>query len=162
MLLRLTDKLSKKLKIGPLTKVVRDPGPYLEWYGLLFTVHGRQYILTTEAKSLFSVVMYGRGVTDEDIYLQHLFNHLKEYLHCIGNRLIYDRVIAPRTGLITMSKTSSKAVLGSMNVMARLCASRLEDEDRMPWDLSECINTTRFKAIHPQYPKAAFQCMELE
>lgn len=162
MLLRLTDKLSKKLKTGPLTKVDKDPGPYLEWYGLLFSVDRSQYILTTEAKSLFSVVMYGRGVTDEDIYLQHLFHHLREYMHCTGNRLIYDRVIAPRTGLITMSKTSSKAVLGSMNMMARLCASRLEGEEWSPWDLSECINKTPFKAIRKQYPKIAFQGMELE
>lgn len=162
MLLRLTDKLSKKLKIGPLTRVTEDPGPYLEWYAMLFTINGCQYILTTEAKSLFSLVMYGRGVTDEDIYLQHLFNNLKEYMHCMGNRLIYDRVIAPGTGRITMSKTSSKTVLGSMNVMTRLCASKLDGDDWMPWDLSECINTTPFKAIGRQYPKAAFQCMELE
>ncbi len=161
MLLRFTDKLSKKLKTGPLTKVDKDPGPYLEWYAHLFTASRTQYILTTEAKSLFTVVMYGRGVTDDGVYLKHLTSLLREHVKDTGNRLIFERVIAPKTGIVTMSKTANRSVLGSMNDMVNMCKICIQLEEPSPWDLMELINRTPFKAIKYKNPAEAFRQMKL-
>lgn len=117
MLLRLTEKMARKLKTGPLPANDADHGRYLEWYANLFTVDRVQYILTTEAQSLFSIIMYGRGVTDDGIYLDRLLSELREYLFSKGNRLILERVIVPHAREITLAKTRSRSVLGSMNDM---------------------------------------------
>ena len=78
MVIRFTAKLSKKLKLGEITKVDRYPGPYLEWYAHLFTFNRFQYILTTEANSLYTTMMYGRGIVDDNEYLQRFFSHLRD------------------------------------------------------------------------------------
>ena len=161
MLLRFTEKLSKKLKTGSLTKVEEEPGPYLNWYAHLFTANRVQYILTTEAKSLLTLVMYGRGISDDGIYIKYLLSEMREYLADTGNRLIFERIIAPKTGKITLSKTKSKSVLGSMNDMVKISKIYLEREEMSPWDLSERVNRIPFKAIGYKRPKEAFNNLEL-
>jgi len=161
MLIRFTDKLSKKLKIGPLTKVVDDPGRYLEWYAHLFTANRYQYILVTEASSLFSIVMYGKGINHDGKFIEQLIDQLREYLEETENQVIFDRIIAPTLGAIMISKTSSKKVLGSMNDMVSLSKRVLEDEETIPWDLANFINRTPFKAIAYKTPTKAFREMNL-
>jgi hypothetical protein len=162
MILRFTEKLSKKLKLGPITKVERDAGPFLEWYANLFTANRTQYILVTEVKSLLSIVMYGRGVVDDNIFINHFLNFLREYLDNKGNRLIFERVIGPSSGQITMSKTASKSILGSMNDMVSMSKFTLEREDVSPMYLTEMINKTPFKAIDYQSPLEAFGNLKVE
>ena len=161
MILRFTGKLSKKLKTGPLSKIDEDPGSYLDWYANLFTAQRYQYILVTEAKSLLSVVMHGGGVTDGDKFIKQFLSQLHEYLNDTGNRLIYERIIVPQTGVMKMSKTASKSVLGSMNDMINLSKVYLEDEEIGPWDLMKKLNRTPFKAINYSYPEEAFRKMRL-
>lgn len=91
-------------------------------------------ILTAEVKSLFSVVMYGIGVTDDCIYLKYLINLLREYMNGTENRLIFERVIATKTGAVTMSKIASRSVLGSMNDMVNLCEMCIQLKGPSPWD----------------------------
>jgi len=156
MILRVTEKLSKKLKTGPIKKDKRDPGAFLEWYANLFTANRAQYILVTEAKSLLSIVMYGRGVVNDNIFISQFLSFLHEYLDEKGFRLIFERVIAPNSGRITMSKTASKSILGSMNDMVSMSKFTLQIEDVSPFDLTEMINKTPFKAIDYQSPLEAF------
>jgi len=162
MVLRFTGKLSKKLKIGPITKVERDPGPFLEWYANLFTANRTQYILVTEARSLLSIVIYGRGVVDDSIFINHFLSFLREYLDEKGNRLIFERVIGPNSGQITMSKTASKSILGSMNDMVSMSKFTLQREDVSLMYLTEMINRTPFKAIDYQSPLEAFGNLKVE
>jgi hypothetical protein len=156
MIIRFTEKLSKKLKIGPITKVLRDPGPFLEWYANLFTANRTQFILVTEAKSLLSAVIYGRGVVDDNIFISHFLSFLREYLNEKGHRMIFERIIGPDSVQITLSKTVSKSILGSMNDMVSMSKFMSQREDVSPMDLTEFINRTPFKAIEHRSPLKAF------
>ena len=62
MIIRFTEKLAKKLKLGPLTKIdVKPDNPYLEWYANSFIDADKvQYFIVTNADSLLSIVMRGR------------------------------------------------------------------------------------------------------
>ena len=162
MILRFTEKLSKKLRTVPLTRVEEDPGPYLDWYAHLFTSNRIQYILTTEAHSLLTIVMYGRGITSDGIFLRYFFSDLEKYLDDIGGRMIVDRIIAPRAGRITLSRTVNRSVLCSMNDMVNISRIMLAQEECSPWDLAEFINDTPFKAIEYQKPRDAFHGLELK
>ena len=156
MILRFTEKLSKKLKLGPIRKVEREPRPFLEWYANLFTANRTQYILVTEAKSLLSVVIPGRGVVDVNIFINHFLDFLREYLDEKCNRLIFERVIGPNSAQITMSKTVNKSILGSMNDMVSMLKFMSQREDVSPMYLTELINETPFKAINYRSPLVAF------
>jgi len=156
MLIRFTQKLSKKLKIGSLTKVEDDPGPFLEWYAHIFTANRVQYLLITEARSLLSVVLYGRGITDDTIFIRSWLSFLRDYLSDKGKAFVFRNIIGPRTNQFTYSKTVSRSVLGSMNDMASVSKSMLQIRDMSPWDLAQMTNETPFKAIGYKTPLDAF------
>jgi len=61
MILRLSQKLCTKIKAGPLPAMPLDENPYGDWSCHLFTADRTQYIITTNTKSLYSCVMYGKG-----------------------------------------------------------------------------------------------------
>lgn len=161
MVLHFTEKLRKKLRIPELTRADVTAGPHLRWYAHLFTAQRVQYILTTNAASLFSVVVFGRGITDDSDYILRFLSELHDHCDDLDLRLVYQRVIAPHTGTITLAKTSDRSVLGSMNDMVRLCKFRLELDDVSPWDLSQKLNATPFGAIKYGFPKKEFARLPL-
>ncbi|MBX3421840.1 MAG: hypothetical protein KF752_09835 [Pirellulaceae bacterium] len=62
MILRLSDKLSTKIKAGKLAETSLDENPYADWSCNLFITNRTQYILLTNTASLYSCAMYGRGI----------------------------------------------------------------------------------------------------
>ena len=62
MILRVTNKLAKKLNIESLEKYDKKCSAFEEWYGHLFSVDRKQYILFTNAYSLYSVIIPGKGI----------------------------------------------------------------------------------------------------
>lgn len=161
MIIRFTEKLSKKLKLGKINKIEKFPGPYLEWYAHLFSFQRTQYILTTEASSLYTTVMYGRGIVDDNRFLQQFFSLLHEHLEYIDCRVIFERIIVPRSAQISLSKTINKSVIGSINDMVNMSKLMLERDDMSPFDLSGLINRTPFKYIEYQSPTDAFKGLQV-
>ena len=162
MIIRFTDKLSKKLKLGNISRVEKYPGPFLEWYAHLFSIQRTQYILVTEATSLYTVIMYGRGVVDDNIFFQQFFSFLRQKMEEIEGRMIFERIIAPNSARITLSKTINKSVLGSINDMVNMSKIIVERDDMSPFDLSDYLNNTPFKYINYQSPLVAFKSMKLK
>ena len=161
MIIRFTDKLAKKLKLGPITKIDGHPNPYLEWYANYFTANRVQYILVTNAASLLTIVMYGRGISDYDLFQEQFISQFGDYLKEIDCELIFDRIIIPDMGATILSKNIDKSVTGSMTRMIYFFKLKLEANDMSPWDLTEYINTTNFNAIDFQEPVEAFKTLKL-
>lgn len=153
MFLHLTEKLCDKLRLPPLPPALPAMDARMDWYANLFTVERVQYVLTTHAPSLYSVLTYGRGITDDDLYLRTLFPLLREHLEADDLAYIYDRNIAPNLGSVDLSKTRDRSVLGSMNDMAKACKYMITHRDADPWQLTDQINTTPFKAIGFKLPR---------
>ena len=162
MIFHFTNKLRKKLHIPELTQVDVATGKHLRWYANLFTAQRVQYILTTNAASLFSVVIYGRGLTDSGDYHRQFLSELRDHLEDLELRLVYERVIAPKAGEITLAKTADRSVLGSMNDMVSNCKSRLECGESSPWHLTRDLNGTPFGAIGYGFPRKVFAQMPLD
>ena len=162
MLIHITDKLNKKLKIGPLGSVKHDIGAHLRWYANVFTAQRAQYIITTNAASLFTVVMYGSGITDGNRYIKQFLHSIGEHLLDLDMRMILERAIWPHTDVFTFCKTSDRSVLGSMNDMANVCKCILGIKKASPWDLAREINNTPYGALKYRCPVDAFRYMPLD
>ena len=65
MILRLSQKLNTKIKAGTLKAMPLDDNPYADWSCHLFTADRTQYIIMSNTKSLYSCVMYGKGITED-------------------------------------------------------------------------------------------------
>ncbi len=162
MIIRFTEKLSKKLKLGKISKIEEYPGPFLEWYAHLFSIQRTQYILVAEANSLYTLIMYGRGVVDDNIFLQQLLGLLRENMEDVEDRMIFERIIAPNSARITLSKIINKSVLGSINDMVNMSKIIVERDDTSPYDLSVILNNSPFKYINYLSPLAAFNNLKLK
>jgi len=156
MIVHFTIALRKKLHLDEVTTDPVEAGPHLRWYANLFRVGGVQYILTMNAASLYSVVVYGRGLTDSGLYVRDFVTELREHLEESDMQLIYKRCIAPYTGTITLASAQDRSAMASMNNIVRRCKSILSRDDKSPWDLSEMINATPFKVLDFQTPNEIF------
>lgn len=156
MVVHFTKSLRAKLGLDEVSAGPVDAGPHLRWYANLFRAERVQYILTTNAASLYSVVMYGRGITDDSLYLRQFFTTLREQLEDADMELIYRRCIAPHAGSVVLAKAQDRSVLGSMNDMVQQCKFMLKADDVSPWDLSAAINRTPYGALGYRFPVEAF------
>jgi hypothetical protein len=69
MIFRLSQKLAKKLKT-PLPKPApADPNPIADWSAHLFTADRIQYLILTNTPSLYSTVIYGKGISNDSQFL---------------------------------------------------------------------------------------------
>ena len=67
MILRLSQKLNTKIEAGSLTNMPLDENQYADWSCHLFTADRTQYIIMSNTPSLYSCVMFGKGITNDGI-----------------------------------------------------------------------------------------------
>jgi len=114
---RLSQKLAKKIKEAPTQSLPPDPNPFADWSGHLFTAERTQYIILTNTPSLYSLVMYGKGITDDSLFIDRALSAMREFMVDDGVEFVYRRLIAPASGTVRFSKALNRAVTGSMNDM---------------------------------------------
>jgi hypothetical protein len=131
--------MQSSLKTGELPKVDADEILLREWYANQFYAGHMKYIITTNAKTLYSVISAGRGITNTGLYFKKIFDDIKSQMDfdevvTEQNMKCYD---APEQ--IIISSTTSRSILGSMNdliyqakcmlplIEIRDCARRLNE-----------------------------------
>jgi pRiA4b ORF-3-like protein/uncharacterized protein DUF6933 len=147
MILRLSQKLAKKVKAGTLSSLPPDDNPYADWSANLFTASRTQYILLTNTQSLYSVVMYGKGITDDTDFISRALENLREFMEDDGQSFAYQRFIAPATGSVSFAKALNRSVTGSMNDMIVHAKHWLTEGDLSPFDVGFKLNQIPMSAL---------------
>lgn len=162
MIFRLTQKLTKKIKISPSRCLPLDRNPFTDWTAHLFTAQRAQYIIVTNTQSLYSMVMYGRGISDDNQFLQMTLSYMREFMADDSNEFLFRRLIAPRTRDISFSKTGDRRVLGSINDLVFHAKIHLVEGEMSPFDVSLRLNDIPMSFLGYNNPKEAFTAMRLE
>jgi len=157
MIIRLTNTLAKKIKETDLPLLPPDPNPFADWAARLFTAGRAQYILITNSASLYSVVIYGRGITDGNAFLHGMTDMMRDVMEKDGLRLIYEKRVAPQTARVSFSKAVNRSVTGSMNEFAFYAKWHLIRDEMSPYDVSFLLNKTPMSYLKYRYPRDAFQ-----
>ena len=108
MILRLSQKLAKKIKVGPLDTVPLDENPYADWSAHLFTAVRTQYIILSNTKSLYSCVMHGAGISNDAVFIERAFSTIREFMEADGQEFAYRRFIAPASGPVQFAKALNR------------------------------------------------------
>ncbi|WP_028314616.1 DUF6933 domain-containing protein [Desulfatibacillum aliphaticivorans] len=140
MILRYSAKLGKKLKEFPTKSLPADPNPYLDWTGHLFTAERTQYIIMVNTMSLYSTVMYGRGITDFSEFMRYWPSFLRDTMKYDGIQLIYDRIVGPAMGIFYSSKALNKSVTAFVNRLVEDAKINLTYNDLSPMEVAERLN----------------------
>jgi len=162
MILRLANILAKKIKEKNLSTLPPDPNPYADWTARLFTASRSQYILITNTASLYSVVIFGKGITDGTQLIQKMMDMLRDVMEKDRFRLIYENQVAPESGLFSFSRSSNRSVIGSMNDLVFEAELDLKDGELSPYNVSFRLNDIPMGYLKYSVPREAFQHMILE
>lgn len=162
MILRVTAKLGRAIGVSPSVSLPADPSPFVDWTAHLFHAVRIPYIIITNTTSLYSMVMDGRGVTTNSLFLQKAMGTMLETLSRDGLRLIFDRLIVPSTARIWFSKTISRSVTGSMNDLVFQAKLFFRDECLSPSDVSSRLNQTPLSYIGYDIPRDVFTKLKID
>ncbi len=159
MIFRLTLKMAKKIGMAPLpvipyTNIIK---PILDWNANLFTVQRIQYILLTNTASLYSMVMFGKGITDDKRFIQEGLSCIKEFMIMDGNQSIYENHFKPENQNTYFSKTIDRRVLGSMNDLIFQSKFYLSEGRRSLFEVSSMLNETPMSYLKYSNPKDQFR-----
>ncbi len=124
-----------------------DENPFLDWSAHLFVADRTQYILLSNTKSLYSTVMYGRGITDESQFLDHAFGSLREFMQQDGQEFVFRRFIAPSGGTVQLAKALDRTVTGSINELVFHATAMLVEDGLSPYEVGVKLNDLLLSAI---------------
>jgi len=161
MIFRLTQKLAKKISLPSLPSLPHDQNPFIDWTAHLFTAERVQYIIVTNTVSLYSLVMYGRGITDDNEFIQRTLSFMSEFIAYDGCEFIYRRLIAPHTARISFSKATNRHVIGSMNELIFEVKLYMVERQLSPFETSLQVNETLMSYLGYKSPKEAFRQLKV-
>jgi len=159
MIFRLTLKLSKKVGFTSLPALLsnKNLNPLMDWNANLFTVQRIQYIILTNTASLYSMVMHGRGITNDRQFIREVLSFMKEFMTIDGNKAIFEKFIEPEVRNIFFSKIVDRRVSGSMNDLIFQAKMHLIEGHKSPLDVSFFLNESPMSYLSYSRPKIEFQ-----
>ena len=165
MIFRLSHKLATKLKVGELPVVLLDENPYAEWSAHLFTVARTQYIIVANTKALYSVVMFGKGITDGSEFISRALSCIREFMEDDGQTFIHQRFVATASGSVRFAKALDRSVTGSINELVKCATYYLKDGETSPHEVGFKLNDVllsalaRSKSDYYWKPREAFRAL---
>ena len=161
MIIRATKKLAFKLKIESLQKFEDKVSAFEEWYGHLFTVNRIQYILFTNAYSLFSIVLPGKGINNLRTFRDLTGYWLSEVLKAEGCENMTARLVIHNLDAIDVYATNNRAILGSMNDMMLATKYLISEYQLTPIEISKQLNQTPLSYLKYENPLGVMKKMAL-
>lgn len=149
MIVRLSQKLATKLHESGLPSLPLDENPYADWSAHLFTANRTQYIIVANTKSFYSVVMYGKGITESSEFISRALSALREFTEADGQQFVYQRLIAPASGSVRFAKALDRTTTGSINELVKVAKFYLEEGESSPFDIGFKLNDNLLSAIAP-------------
>ena len=101
--------------MGELGELPLDDDPLADWSCRLFIANRRQYIIISNTMSLYSCVIYGKGVTDRDFLVRKTLDAMGECMTADKLQDTYQRQVAPLSTKVSFAKSLNRSVTGSMS-----------------------------------------------
>lgn len=114
--------------------------PYADWSARIFTANRTQYILLSNTLSLYSVVMLGREITNDRLFVSRALKSIHEFLSADAMSLIYKNFPAPAATSVRCCKPLNRSVTGCMNELEFMAKYCLEWGECSPASLALRLN----------------------
>jgi hypothetical protein len=149
MILRLSQKLNTKIKAGSLPTLPLNENPLADWSAHLFVAGRTQYILVSNTKALYSTVLYGKGITDDGIFIDRALTSLRDFMTSDGLNSAFRQFIVPAIRSVRFAKALNRSVTGSMNDLLYQATDWLAEGDVSPHDVGIRLNDILLSALAP-------------
>ena len=165
LVFRISHKLNAKIKAGPVSPLPSDENPFADWSAHLFAADRTQYILLSNTKSLYSIVMYSKGITDERRFIERALSSLREFMGDDGQAFVYHHFIAPASATVHFAKALDRTVTGCMNELIVQATALLVGDELSEFDVGFRLNEVLLSALAASKadkygtPRGAFKSM---
>ena len=156
MIFRLSQKLNTKIKAGKLGVAPLDGNPYADWSCHLFTADRTQYIILSNTPSLYSCVLYGKGITNDGIFISRALDTIREFLSDAGQQFVHRKFIAPSSETIHFAKALNRSVTGSMNDLINHAKAWLNEGEMSPHDVGFKLNDVLLSALSTEESQGGY------
>jgi hypothetical protein len=147
MIFRLSQKLNSKIKAGPLPALPLDVDPLADWSAHLFVAQRTQYLLLSNTKSLYSTVMYAKGITSDRHFLERALGGIREFLQAEGHEFVYHRFLVPAAASVRFGKALDLSVTGSMTDLVKHATYWLAQGNQSPLEVGFRLNHIPMSAL---------------
>jgi hypothetical protein len=152
MIFRLSQKLNTKIKAGPMGAQPLDANPFADWSAHVFVADRTQYVLLSNTKSLYSTVMYGKGISNDSHFIDRALSSIREFMEADGQSFTYRRLIAPASTSVRFAKALNRSVTGSMNELILHATVWLTEGDLSPHDVGFRLNDILLSSLTERKP----------
>jgi len=140
MILRLSQQLARKVKVPHLSQLPAAEDPLTDWSAHVFNVSRTQYILISNTYSLYSTVMFSRGMKDTHELIVGALVAIRDTMEEDGLLSAYMQRIVPASGVVQFGKAFSRSVTGSVNELIATATLFMADDDLSPYDAGQRLN----------------------
>ena len=159
MIFRLSQKLNTKIEAGTLGAQALDENPFGDWSAHLFAAARTQYIIVCNTRSLYSTVMYAKGITNDNLFITGVLGGLREFMEDDGQEFIYTRLISPASATVRFAKALDRSVTGSMNDLIYHATMYLIEDEMAPHDVGFKLNEIPFSTLAYANSRDTFKAM---
>jgi hypothetical protein len=156
MIIRLTQRLAKKIDFSPERCYPVEANAYADWSAHLFTAERTQYIIFSNTATLYSMIMYGRGTADFSDFIKFFLKSMAEFMREDGLESLFDRCILPEAKAIIFSKQGGRRVQGSINDFILSAKLYLTKYQMSLIETAQRINEAPMSYLKYDSPKSAF------
>lgn len=157
MVIRLTNKLFKRIKENPPTKIWEEPSPFLDWAADHFTVSGYRFIIIANCASVLSWVSPARGVNDSGSFIKCVIEAQKECMKVYGFDFQWERIIVPSLDKVYFRKVADRNMTGILMDLTKHAKYYLSDPDLSSYEVSLRLNEMPQCSRKESFPVQAFQ-----
>jgi hypothetical protein len=101
----------------------------------------------SNTKSLSSMVIHGKGVTNDRQFIERALTSIREFTEVDGQGAAYERFIAPASATGRFAKALNRSVTGSMNDIAKYAAFWLAAGDVSPFEIDSRLKDISMSAL---------------
>ena len=143
MILRLSQKLNARIKGGTLSALPPHANPLLDWSAHLFAVERAEYVLVSNTRSLYSVVLADVVFADTARFTERVLGVIRAVLEGAGAHTVVTNAVESAQ----FAKALDRSVTGSMNELIAHAAALLIDSHLSVADVGVRLNDILLSAL---------------
>ena len=117
-------------------------------------------MILTNTPSLYSTVIYGRGISDDSQFLDRALSAIREFMVDDGQEFIFRKFIAPASATVRFAAALNRSVIGSMNDLVYHAEMWLTEGELSPFDVGSKLNEIPMSFLGYRNPREVFKALD--
>ena len=162
MILRLSETLSRKIRVTPTVKRPLNANPFADFSCHAVSVNGHDYILAANTASFYGVVFSGDSIDRSTAFESELYERLQGHIVRDGFEFLYKRLINSDGDTISYTCPLNDVITASLEQLARKVVSQVKQRRVSTDEVTETLNGSPLPLIRHERPRDRFRTLTFQ